>query len=57
MVMAPAKTGRDRTRRKAVISTAQTKRGTRSMVIPGALMLKMVVMKFMDPMIEEAPAA
>lgn len=55
--MAPAKTGKDRTKRKAVMSTAHTNRGTRSIVIPGALMLKMVVMKFMEPMIEEAPAA
>lgn len=55
--MAPAKTGKERTKRNAVMSTAQTKRGTRSMVIPGALMLKIVVMKFIEPMMEEAPAA
>jgi len=54
--MAPAKTGRDKIRRNAVIKMAQTKRGNLCIVIPGALMLKTVVIKLTVPKIEEAPA-
>ncbi len=54
--MAPASTGSDNSSRKAVTSTAQTKSGILCSVIPGARMLKMVVMKLMAPRIEDAPA-
>jgi hypothetical protein len=56
IVIAPAKTGRDSKSKTAVIKTDQTNRGILSIVIPGALMLIMVVMKFIAPIIEEAPA-
>ena len=54
--MAPARTGSDRSRRKAVISTDQAKSGILCSVMPGARMLKIVVMKLMAPRIDEAPA-
>src|SRR5690349_19874007 len=56
MVMAPARTGSDRSSRKAVTRTDQANRGMRCRVMPGARMLKMVVMKLMAPRIDEAPA-
>ena len=54
--MAPASTGSDRSSRKAVTSTDHTNSGILCRVMPGARMLKMVVMKLMAPRIEEAPA-
>ena len=54
--MAPARTGRERRRRITVIKTDHTKRGRRSNRTPGARMLITVVMKLMDPRIEEIPA-
>lgn len=56
MVIAPAKTGRDNNNRNAVIRTDHTNRGILSIVIPGALILKMVVIKLIAPRIELAPA-
>lgn len=56
IVIAPAKTGRESNNRKAVIKTDQTNKGILSMVIPGALILNIVVIKFIAPIIEEAPA-
>ena len=56
IVIAPAKTGKDSNNKKAVINTDQTKRGNLSKVIPGALIFIMVVIKFIAPIIEEAPA-
>jgi len=56
IVIAPAKTGRERSRRMAVKNTDHTKRGVRSHVRPLARMLMIVVMKFTAPRIEEAPA-
>jgi hypothetical protein len=56
IVIAPAKTGRERRRSRAVIPTDQTKRGIRSKVILGARILIIVVIKLMAPKIEEAPA-
>jgi hypothetical protein len=55
-VIAPAKTGRDKRRRRAVIKTAQTNRGSWSIDIPGARILMTVVRKFTAPRIEETPA-
>ena len=54
--MAPASTGSDSSSRNAVTRTDQTNSGILCSVMPGARMLKMVVMKLMAPRIEEAPA-
>jgi len=56
MVIAPAKTGKDNNNKTAVILTAQQNNGKRCMVIPGARMFMIVVMKLIAPMIDEAPA-
>ena len=56
IVIAPAKTGRDKRRRRAVIKTAQTNKGSWSIDIPGARILMTVVRKFTAPRIEETPA-
>jgi hypothetical protein len=56
MVIAPARTGRDKRSKKAVINTDQTNKGVRCMYIPGALILIIVVIKFTAPAIEDAPA-
>jgi hypothetical protein len=56
MVIAPARTGKESKRRMAVINTDQTKRGIRSIVIPLARILIVVVIKFTAPRIEETPA-
>jgi len=56
MVMAPAKTGRDKSKRMAVINTDQTNKGIRSNVIPPERILITVVIKFTAPKIEEIPA-
>lgn len=55
-MIAPARTGRERSRRIAVISTDHTKRGTRSIGIPFVRMLIVVVIKFSDARIDETPA-
>ena len=55
IVIAPASTGKDNKSKKAVIKTAQTIKGNLCIVIPGALILKIVVMKLIAPKIEEAP--
>ena len=54
--MAPANTGRESNNKKAVINTDHTNNGSLSKDIPGALILNMVVIKFIAPIIEEAPA-
>ena len=56
MVIAPAKTGRDRSNNTAVIKTDHTNKGTLSRVIPGARIFNMVEIKLTAPKIEEAPA-
>jgi hypothetical protein len=56
IVIEPANTGKDKINKKAVIKTAQTKRGNLCIVIPGALILKIVVIKFTVPKIEDVPA-
>lgn len=56
IVIAPAKTGKDRSNRKAVIKTDQTNNGNRCIVIPGLRILKIVVIKLAAPKIELAPA-
>jgi len=56
IVIAPAKTGKERSSRKAVIRILQTKSGIMYRGIPCARMLKIVTMKLMAPRIEEIPA-
>jgi len=56
MVMAPARTGRESSRRIAVIVTPHTKRGARSKTIPLVRILITVVIKLIAPRIEEIPA-
>jgi len=54
--MAPANTGNDSNRRKAVMKTAQTNNGVRFAVIPGDRMFVIVTIKLIAPKIEETPA-
>lgn len=54
--MAPASTGSDSSRRKAVIRMDHTNRGIVCRVIPSARMLKIVTIKLIAPRIEEIPA-
>ena len=56
MVIAPASTGSASRSRKAVTSTDHTNSGILCRVMPGARLLKMVVMKLIAPRIELAPA-
>src|SRR3954447_8302310 len=56
MVIAPASTGSDNSSRNTVTRIDHTNSGILCRVMPGARMLKMVVMKLMAPNIEDAPA-
>jgi len=56
IVIAPARTGRDKRRRTTVITTAHTNRGIRSNCIPFIRILITVVIKLTAPRIDEAPA-
>jgi len=56
MVIAPARTGSESSSRNTVTRIDQTKSGILCSVMPGARMLKMVVMKLIAPRIEDAPA-
>lgn len=56
IVIAPARTGRERSSRNAVTNTDQTNSGRRSNEIPGVRMFITVVMNFMEARIEDAPA-
>lgn len=56
IVIAPARTGRDRSSRIAVRNTDQTNRGVRSHVIPTDRILIIVVIKLTAPKMEDAPA-
>lgn len=56
MVIAPAKTGRERSSRMVVIFTAQTNNGTRSRRRPFHRILRTVVIKLIAPRIDEIPA-
>lgn len=55
MVIAPANTGKDSSNKKAVMRIDHTKSGMRWKPIPGARILKIVVIKFMAPKIELIP--
>lgn len=54
--MTPANTGNDRRSRIAVMNTAQTNNGILCIVIPGVLIFKIVVIKFIAPKMDEIPA-
>ena len=56
IVIAAASTGSASSSRNAVTSTAQANSGILCSVMPGARMLKMVVMKLIAPRIELTPA-
>src|SRR3569832_1424532 len=56
MVIAPASTGSDSSSRNTVTRIDHTNSGILCRVMPGARMLKMVVMKLMAPRIDDAPA-
>jgi hypothetical protein len=56
IVIAPASTGSDNSNRIAVMKTDHTNNGILCIVIPGARMFKIVVMKFIAPNIEDIPA-
>ena len=56
IVIAPAKTGRDKSNKMAVIFTDQTNKGTRSRRSPFHRIFITVVIKFSAPRIDEAPA-
>ena len=54
--MPPAKTGKDNNNKTAVTNIDHTNNGILSKVIPTALILIIVVIKFIAPNIEEIPA-
>jgi hypothetical protein len=54
--MAPARTGRDNKSKTVVMSTDQTKRGVCSSVISLGRIFMMVVIKLIEPRIEDTPA-
>jgi len=56
IVIAPANTGNDNINKNAVINIAHTNKGNLCMLIPGALILKIVVIKLTVPKIDEIPA-
>jgi hypothetical protein len=56
MVIAPAKTGNDNKSKKAVTKIDQENKGILCNVMPGVLILRIVVIKFIAPKIEDAPA-
>jgi hypothetical protein len=56
IVIAPAKTGRDKSSSMVVIKSDQIKRGRRLKGIPALRMFIIVVIKFIDPRMEEIPA-
>src|SRR5579864_1018288 len=56
MVIAPARTGSDNNSRNTVTKIDHTNSGILCSVMPGARILKIVVMKLIAPRIEDAPA-
>jgi hypothetical protein len=54
--MAPARTGKDKSNKIAVIKTDHTNKGIRSNVIPSDRILITVVIKLTAPKIEDTPA-
>jgi len=56
IVIAPAKTGRDKRSKIAVINTAQTNKGAWSISIPKVRRFIIVVIKFAAPKRDDTPA-
>jgi hypothetical protein len=56
IVIAPANTGNESNNNQAVIQTAQTNKGVRLAVIPGARIFVIVTIKLTAPKIDETPA-
>lgn len=56
IVIAPAKTGNDNSNNIAVTIIAQQNKGNLCNVIPGFRILRIVVIKFIAPNIDEIPA-
>ena len=56
MVIAPARTGKERTKRTEVIKTDQRKSGMRNKVIPFGRIFRIVTIILIDPIIDDAPA-
>jgi hypothetical protein len=54
--MAPANTGRERSKRRVVITTAHTNNGTFSGFISFGRIFLIVDIKLIEPKIEDAPA-
>ena len=54
-MIAPANTGKDKSNKNTVINTAQTNKGNLCIKSPGALILKIVTIKLIDPKIELVP--
>lgn len=55
-MIAPAKTGRDKRSKTAVIKTAQANNGIRSRIIPNARKFPRVLIKLTAPKIDLTPA-
>ena len=55
IVIPPANTGSDNNNKTAVITTAHPNKANLCSLIPGTLMLKIVVMKFMAPNNDDTP--
>jgi hypothetical protein len=55
IVIAPANTGNDNNNKTAVISTAQPNKANLCNLIPGLLIFRIVVMKFIAPKSELTP--
>jgi hypothetical protein len=56
IVIAPARTGKDKTSKNVVSNTLQMNKGNRSKEVNEFRMFKIVEMKLMDPKIDLAPA-
>ena len=56
IVIAPAKTGRERRSRNAVTKTDHTNKGSRSKDTPGVRIFITVVINFIEAKMEDAPA-
>jgi len=56
IVIPPANTGKESNNNTAVIATDQANKGMYKMCIPGVRMFKIVVIKLIEPKIEEKPA-
>jgi hypothetical protein len=56
IVIPPAKTGKESNNNTAVITTDQANKGIYKICIPGVRIFKIVVIKLIEPKIDENPA-